>query len=85
MLRRTGDGTARNVDMVLDTLRHIGYTCGYDMQDACEWWVPQTRARVYIWGYRLGSAHHCTEAFDNPQLRLLRPGVQVPLADCLLR
>ena len=44
------DGTvSRDVDMVLDQFRDLGYTCGYDRVDAATWGMPQTRARVYIW------------------------------------
>ena len=44
------DGTiSRDVDMVLECFRDLGYTCGYDKVDAASWGMPQTRARVYIW------------------------------------
>jgi len=42
---------ARDVDLVLSRLRGAGYTCGYDLQDAANWWMPQTRRRVYIWAH----------------------------------
>ena len=42
---------ARDVDLVLSRLRVAGYICGYDVQDAANWWMPQTRRRVYIWAH----------------------------------
>ena len=85
MLCKPMGSKLRNVDIVLEKLREWGYTCDYDRQDARHWWTPQTRGRIYIWGYRLQVGYgHCSEAFDNPQLRCLQPGFRLHISDCLL-
>ncbi len=78
------DSDVRNVDILLSALRKSGYACGYDMQDACEWFMPQTRRRVYVWGHRLETAQHVVAGLTDGAVRLLKPSGHIALDDCLL-
>ena len=73
----------RNVDIVLRILQEAGYTCGYDMQDAQYWMLPQTRRRVYVWGHRLQQEGKLQSPLSMDALRRARPSCQIGLSDCL--
>ena len=40
-----------DVNYILHQLVSMGYVCGYDLQDSCNWWVPQSRLRTYVWAH----------------------------------
>ncbi len=80
MLDSTGIGQERNVDVVLDALRDCGYTCGFDVQCACDFFLPQTRKRVFVWAHRLG----WDPAVFSSKIRGLKPKGNIPLEACLL-
>lgn len=84
MLSPVSKGNAkRNVDIVLDILQEAGYTCGYDLQDAQYWMLPQTRRRVYVWGHRLRQEGKLQSPLSMDALRRSRPSCRVGLSDCL--
>jgi site-specific DNA-cytosine methylase len=45
----------RNIDLVFAQLREHGYECGYSKLDARDFFLPQSRSRVYVWA-ELGCA-----------------------------
>ena len=71
----------RDVDLVLSRLRAAGYTCGYDLQDAANWWMPQTRRRVYIWAH-LPDLPGAIVFGDG--IRRTQASGHIPLSACLL-
>ncbi len=78
------DGDVRKVDILLSALRKSGYGCGYDVQDVCEWFMPQTRRRVYVWGHSLETTRHVVAGLTDAAMRLLKPSGRIALDDCLL-
>ncbi len=46
----------QTMQIILETLRELGYTVAYQVLDASEFGVPQKRKRIYIVGHRLENA-----------------------------
>jgi len=45
----------RQVDLVMEGLKTRGYAAGYKLLNSCDYYVPQIRHRVWMWGIRLDS------------------------------
>ena len=63
-----------DVDWIVAQLASMGYVAGYDLQDSCDWWVPQTRLRTYVWAHRPGLPG---AAAFSAAVRCCKPGVPV--------
>ena len=72
----------RNVDVVASLLDPLGYTHGYGVFDSCDFLVPQSRARVYLWAARREYASWVPVWHDV--VSLCRPRGRLPLSACLL-
>ena len=73
-----------DVDYILEQLAAMKYVCGYDLQDSCNWWVPQTRLRTYVWAHKPGLPG--AAAFGDT-VRCRTPGgpvLPLPLASSLV-
>lgn len=46
----------RQVDLVLEGLKQRGYAAGYKLLNSCDYYVPQIRHRVWMWGLRIDGA-----------------------------
>ena len=79
-----GPRRPRNIDHVLQTLREAGYFCGYAVQDACRWCMPQTRRRVYVWAQRGDVFPPGRTALSTDDVRLLTPRARFALENCLM-
>merc|ERR1719491_731404 len=42
----------RQVDLVMVALRRLGYNAGWKLVDTCNYYLPQSRSRVWMWGHR---------------------------------
>ncbi len=72
-------GILHDINVVLEALRGAGYTCGHDTRDATQFFLPQTRRRVYIWAHA-----QCNGCMFCDSIRLLRPSSYLPVDACLL-
>jgi len=54
----------RQVDLVLEGLKIRGYAAGYKLLNSCDYYVPQIRHRVWMWGIRLD----CTPSGPGTEL-----------------
>jgi len=46
----------RQVDLVIEGLKARGYAAGYKLLNSCDYYVPQIRHRVWMWGLRIDAA-----------------------------
>merc|ERR1719266_1868847 len=46
----------RQVDLVIEGLKARGYAAGYKLLNSCDYYVPQIRHRVWMWGLRVDAA-----------------------------
>jgi len=46
----------RQVDLVMEGLRARGYASGYRLLNSCDYYVPQIRHRIWMWGIRIDGA-----------------------------
>lgn len=46
----------RPVDLVMEALKRLGYRAGWKFLNTRNYYLPQSRARVWMWGYRTGDA-----------------------------
>jgi site-specific DNA-cytosine methylase len=46
----------RPVDLVMEALKRLGYRAGWKFLNTRNYYLPQSRARVWMWGYRIGDA-----------------------------
>ena len=75
-------GGGRNIDEVIMPLHRAGYSCGYDVQDARDWFVPQSRKRVYVWAHMLGAQQGAV--MHDDAIRGAKPSSHLRLGDCFL-
>jgi len=52
----------RQVDLVIEGLKARGYAAGYKLLNTCDYFIPQIRHRIWMWGIRLDA-----ESPQNPQ------------------
>jgi len=43
----------KQVNIVMEGLRARGYVAGYSLCNSCDYYVPQIRHRIWMWGYRI--------------------------------
>jgi len=48
---RSQETNLRPVDLVMVALRRLGYSAGWKFVDTSQFYLPQSRARVWMWGY----------------------------------
>jgi hypothetical protein len=53
LLAKASNGK-RNVEVLLEGLRANGYACDFGVVDARDFFLPQSRSRVYVWAERIG-------------------------------
>jgi len=46
----------KQVNIVMEGLRARGYAAGYKLCNSCDYYVPQVRHRIWMWGIRVDSA-----------------------------
>eukprot|EP00930_Biecheleria_cincta_P045118 TRINITY_DN31098_c0_g1_i1.p1 TRINITY_DN31098_c0_g1~~TRINITY_DN31098_c0_g1_i1.p1 ORF type:complete len:2041 (-),score=461.67 TRINITY_DN31098_c0_g1_i1:392-6514(-) len=46
----------RQVDLVMEGLKARGYAAGYRLLNSCDYYLPQIRHRIWMWGIRLDDA-----------------------------
>lgn len=75
-----GHDHGRTMDLIMSTLREIGYVCDYRVLNALNFGLPQKRERVFIVGY-LGVGEHDWPLGDipmRPLVELLEPDDEIP-------
>merc|ERR1712048_231232 len=43
-------------NVIMEALRARGYAAGYTLCNPCDYYVPQIRHRIWMWGYRIDGA-----------------------------
>merc|ERR1712048_1558262 len=66
---RSQETNLRPVDLVMVALRRLGYSAGWKPLDTCNYYLPQSRARVWMWGFR-------DDSIDPAKLPAEVPGVE---------
>jgi site-specific DNA-cytosine methylase len=75
---RSQETELRPVDLVMVALRRLGYSSGWKFLDTSKFYLPQSRARVWMWGYR-------DETIDPKTIPTKAPSVEKlseELVDC---
>merc|ERR1719491_653500 len=75
---RSQETDLRQVDLVMVALRRLGYHAGWKFLDTCNFYLPQSRARVWMWGYRDETIDPATISKQAPSVNELME----ELVDC---
>mmetsp|Transcript_23405 Transcript_23405/g.65363 ORF Transcript_23405/g.65363 Transcript_23405/m.65363 type:complete len:669 (+) Transcript_23405:1-2007(+) len=46
----------KQVNIVMEGLRLRGYVAGYTLMNSCDYYLPQIRHRIWMWGFRMDAA-----------------------------
>jgi DNA-cytosine methyltransferase len=68
----------RPVDLVMVALRRLGYFSGWKFLDTANFYLPQSRARIWMWGYRDETIDPATISKQAPSVNKLME----ELVDC---
>jgi site-specific DNA-cytosine methylase len=80
---RDSETGLRQIDVVMEALRRSGYNAGWKFIDTKSYYLPQSRARVWMWGYRTGAAPHgdCPKVNELSAELVRSSGAQEPSAE----
>eukprot|EP00931_Biecheleriopsis_adriatica_P110335 TRINITY_DN8458_c0_g1_i2.p1 TRINITY_DN8458_c0_g1~~TRINITY_DN8458_c0_g1_i2.p1 ORF type:complete len:2069 (+),score=541.35 TRINITY_DN8458_c0_g1_i2:59-6265(+) len=52
-IHKANDCGFRQVDLVIEGLKARGYAAGYRLLNSCDYFIPQIRHRIWMWGIRI--------------------------------
>jgi len=73
----------KQVNIVMEGLRCRGYVAGYKLCNSCDYYIPQVRHRIWMWGIRVDTdLERATKAgYEiNPRMELLLRSLEEPCA-----
>lgn len=59
----------KQVNIVMEGLRARGYSAGYALCNSCDYYVPQVRHRIWMWGYRVTTHSPGSDPVQQSQTR----------------
>lgn len=76
----------KQVNIVMEGLRARGYAAAYNLCNSCDYYVPQVRHRIWMWGVRLEERQPQPDAVESTVERATAAGLAVaPQVRQLLR
>lgn len=76
----------KQVNIVMEGLRARGYAAAYNLCNSCDYYVPQVRHRIWMWGVRLTEEQPPPGAVDAMVAKAIKAGAAVaPRVRQLLR
>jgi len=76
----------KQVNIVMEGLRARGYVAGYTLMNSCDYYLPQIRHRIWMWGFRMDVQPVASETTDAVRERAFERGQHLnPRMQALLK
>lgn len=67
----------KQVNIVMEGLRLRGYASGYTLMNSCDYYLPQIRHRIWMWGFRMDKELDPSEPAEDVRERAFQKGLEL--------